>query len=160
MALTEKQEKYYAKLSGRRPKTGIPSKDQFFLPGQKTVDELLAKTGALRVATPWDAGDVLQFVFPSKYRQNSFEIAEKFIKHLKSHGGRLSSAQVNTFVKESGTSRATFFNMVLPRMAELGLIERTPEAGGNKIGVTWSGQFALYLEKIAFEWKRLEPRQT
>lgn len=160
MPTTENQSKYHASLTGKRPRTGIPSEEQLFLPPRDQLDSILEKNGALRTGTPWDAGDVLQFVFPKKYRQNSHEIAEKFIKHLRAHGGKLSSAQINAFVKESGASRATFFNVVLKRLTETGFIERQPEAGGHRVGVTWSNHFSGYLEKIAFEWKRLEPRQT
>ncbi len=160
MPATENQSKYHASLTGKRPRTGIPSEEQLFLPARDQLDSVLEKSGALRTGTPWDAGDVLQFVFPKKYRQNSFEIAEKFIKHLRSHGGKLSSAQINAFVKDSRASRATFFNVVLKRLTETGFIERQPEAGGHRVGVTWSNGVSAYLEKIAFEWKRLEPRQT
>jgi len=155
----ENGSKYHASLAGKRPRTGIPSEEQFFLPGRDQLDSVLKKNGALRTGTPWDASDVLQFVFPRKYRQNSHEIAEKFIKHLRAHGGKLSSAQINAFVKESGASRATFFNVVLRRLTETGFVERFPEAGGHRLGVTWSSGFSNYLDKIAFEWKRLEPRQ-
>lgn len=160
MQPTETSSNYRLSLIGKRPRTGIPSEEQLFLPARDQLDSVLGKTGALRTGTPWDAGDILQFVFPKKYRQNSHVIAEKFIKHLRAHRGKLSSVQINSFVKESGASRATFFNVVLKRLAEVGFIERVPEAGGHRVGVTWSNHFSHYLEKIAFEWKRQEPRQT
>ena len=144
-------------VSGR-PKSGIPSSEQFFLPRKDTLDELLKKTGAIRTSTAWNMEDVMQFVFPQKYRSSYHAVAVNFLRTLQEKGGSLSSSQIGDFVTSSGASKATFYNKVLPRLVRVGMIDRNREPTSKKMTVNWSGQFSTYLEKIAFEWKRLEPR--
>ncbi|MFH0713973.1 MAG: hypothetical protein V1722_05365 [Candidatus Micrarchaeota archaeon] len=147
------------RLAGKRPKTGMPSEDQLYLPRKDTLDELLNKQGAIRSSTSWELGDVLQFVFPSKYRSAYHGVAVSFLKALQANNGSLTSSQIGEFVEKTKVSKATFYNKVLPRLVRIGMLDRNREPTSNKMTVKWSNQFAIYLEKIAFEWKRLEPRQ-
>jgi len=144
--------------SSGRPKSGIPSAEQFFLPRKDTLDDLLKKPGAIRSSTAWNMEDVMQFIFPQKYRSSYHAVAVSFLAALQKNGGSLSSAQIGDFVSSSGASKATFYNKVLPRLVRVGMIDRNREPTSKKMTVKWSNQFSGYLEKIAFEWKRLEPR--
>lgn len=143
---------------GRRPKTGIPSSEQLYLPRKDSLDEVLGKQGAIRMSTSWNIGDVLQFVFPRKYRESYYNVSNLFLAELLSKGGSMSSSEIGDFVSKNTISKATFYNKVLPRLVRVGMIERHREPESQKMKVKWSSQFAIYLEKIAFEWKRLEPR--
>ncbi len=145
-------------LVGKRPKTGIPSEDQLYLPRKDTLDELLKKQGAIRSSTTWDASDLLQFVFPQRYRSAYHGVAVSFLTTLQQNNGSLTSSQIGEFVQKTKISKATFYNKVLPRLVRIGMLDRNREPTSNKMTVKWSNQFAIYLEKIAFEWKRLEPR--
>ncbi len=144
---------------GNRPKTGIPSEDQLYLPRRDSLDTFLHKQGAIRTSTSWDLQDVVQFVFPQRFRPSYHAVAVSFLAALQQNGGSLSSSQIGDFVEKSKASKATFYNKVLPRLVRIGIIDRNREPTSNKMTVKWSNQFAIYLEKIAFEWKRLEPRQ-
>ncbi len=146
-------------LAGKRPKTGIPSEDQLYLPRKDTLDDLLKKQGAIRSSTSWDASDLLQFVFPQRYRSAYHGVAVSFLTALQQNNGFLTSSQIGEFVEKTKISKATFYNKVLPRLVRIGMLDRNREPTSNKMTVKWSNQFAIYLEKIAFEWKRLEPRQ-
>ncbi len=152
------EEKTIATATGKRPNKGIPSADAFYLPRKDSLDELLGKQGAIRTATPWLLGDVLQFVFPQKHREKYYLTAVLLLTALQENKGKLYSDQVIDLVKKTGVSKATFYNKVIPRLVRVGMIERNRTPGQRKLTLTWSNQFALYLEKIAFEWKRLEPR--
>ncbi len=147
-----------APLTGKRPKTGIPSEDQLYLPRKDTLDELLKKQGAIRTSTSWELVDLLQFVFPARYRSSYHSVAASFLAALQQNNGSLTSAQIGEFVEKTRVSKATFYNKVLPRLVRIGMLDRNREPTSNKMTVKWSNQFAGYLEKIAFEWKRLEPQ--
>ncbi len=144
---------------GNRPKTGIPSEDQLYLPRRDSLDVLLRKQGAIRTSTAWSLEDVVQFVFPQRFRPAYHAVAVSFLSALQENGGTLSSQEIGEFVEKSSVSKATFYNKVLPRLVRIGVVDRNREPTSNKMTVKWSNQFAIYLEKIAFEWKRLEPRQ-
>ncbi len=147
-------------VKGERPKTGIPSEDQLYLPRKDTLDDLLKKQGAIRTSTSWNLQDVLQFIFPEKYRKSYHAVALEFLATLQANGGSLTSTQIGEFVEKTKVSKATFYNKVLPRLVRVGMLDRNREPTSNKMTVKWSNQFALYLEKIAFEWKRLEPQHS
>ncbi len=147
-------------LISKRPKTGIPSEDQLYLPRKDTLDELLKKQGAIRTSTSWTLEDVMQFVFPEQYRKSYHSVAFSFLTALQANNGSLTSSQIGEFVEKTKVSKATFYNKVLPRLVRIGMLDRNREPTSNKMTVKWSNQFAIYLEKIAFEWKRLEPRQA
>ena len=151
-------EETISESKGRRPKTGIPSAEQLYLPRKDSLDEVLGKQGAIRMSTSWNIGDVLQFVFPKKYRESYYNVSNLFLAELLSNGGLMGSSEIGDFVSKSEISKATFYNKVLPRLVRVGMIERHREPESQKMKVKWSSQFSIYLEKIAFEWKRLEPR--
>ena len=148
------------KQEGKRPKTGIPSEDQLYLPRKDTLDDLLKKQGAIRSSTSWSLEDLLQFVFPQRYRSAYHGVAVSFLSTLQANGGSLTSSQIGEFVEKTKVSKATFYNKVLPRLVRIGMVDRNREPTSSKMTVKWSNQFAIYLEKIAFEWKRLEPQRS
>ena len=150
---------YREGLKGKRPKKGIPSDDAFYLPRKDSLDKLLGKQSAVKTSTSWALEDVLQFVFPVEYRGSMHSAALQFLRLLRDSGGSLASQQIGEFVQRSGVSKATFYNKVVPRLVRVGMVERNREPGSKKMTVSWSNQFASYLEKIAFEWKRLEPEK-
>ena len=145
--------------ANKRPKTGIPSEDQLYLPRKDTLDDLLKKQGAIRTSTSWNLEDVLQFVFPQRYRASYHGVAVSFLATLQKNGGSLTSREIGEFVEKTKVSKATFYNKVLPRLVRIGMVDRNREPTSNKMTVKWSNQFSIYLEKIAFEWKRLEPQR-
>ena len=148
-----------AENTGRRPKKGIPSEDHFYLPRKDSLNELLKKDSAIKSSTSWNMQDVLQFVFPEKYRKSYHSTATKFMQALKENGGRMSSPEIAEFVSANAVSKATFYNKVIPRLNRIGMIERNRSPSSNKLDISWSLEFSSYLEKIAFEWKRLEPQK-
>lgn len=148
----------FVSLKGKRPKKGIPSNEQFYLPRKDSLDEVLGKQSAIRMSTSWTIADVLQFVFPKKYRESYYNVSNLFLGELLSKNGSMTSSEIGDFVARNQVSKATFYNKVLPRLVRVGMIERNREPESQKLKVKWSSQFAIYLEKIAFEWKRLEPR--
>lgn len=144
---------------GQRPPKGMPSEDQFYLPRKDSLDGLLRKQGAIRTATAWNIEDLMQFVFPKEFRESYHQVSSLFITALQQAGGAMTSSQIGEFVARSGVSKATFYNKVLPRLVRVGMVDRNREPESKKMTVRWSNQFAAYLEKIAFEWKRLEPQK-
>jgi len=142
---------------GRRPNKGIPSEDQMYLPRKDYLNGILRKEGAIKISTAWALEDVLQFIFPPKYRKSYFSCATLFLQLLREKG-ELHGSDIGAFVEKNKISKATFYNKVLPRLNRIGMIDRKREIGSNKMIIRWSNEFSIYLEKIAFEWKRLEPQ--
>ncbi len=142
---------------GKRPNKGIPSEDQMYLPRKDLLNGLLRKESAIKISTSWNLEDVLHFIFPPRYRKSYFECAAKFLSLLREKG-ELHGDEIGEFVSKNSLSKATFYNKVLPRLNRIGMIDRKREVGNNKMIIRWSNEFSIYLEKIAFEWKRLEPQ--
>ncbi|VVB66155.1 Uncharacterised protein [Candidatus Gugararchaeum adminiculabundum] len=139
---------------------GIPSNESLYLPAHYSP-ELRSFQDSNEVATRnlWDLEEVVNFVFPKKYQQKYHEDAMAFLLVL-TKKITMSGSEIHQFVKESGASKATFYNRVLPRLKRIGIIkvERvTLVAVESKrkyrpMIITLSKTFGNYMAKIGDSW--------
>jgi len=143
---------------------GIPAGEALWLPRHDEVREILKKQSNPfdEYGVEWSVADVLEFVFPSRYRALQHEVATRFIDFLTANAGQADYRSISEFVKRSNASKATFYNKIVPRLKHAGLIEvkrplRTGSRDSEKGPMTifLSESFHNYLFKIAKEWRRI-----
>jgi len=161
VVLSKAQKAYHASLEGKAIDRGIPGKEVLWLPPHRSVRDVLGKQNPFdEFGAEWTVEDVTQFLFPKKYREKQFEIASKFLVLLLSTP-ELNSRQLAPFIRQNKFSKATFYNRVLPRLKDAGLVEAKRElsdAGPSKKGrlrLRASLSFHNYLFKLAKEWRRM-----
>jgi hypothetical protein len=143
---------------------GIPASEALWLPRHDEVRDILRKQSNAfdEYGVEWSVDDVLEFVFPSRYRAEQHKIAVAFIEFLAANAGQADFRSLSDFVKRSNASKATFYNKIVPRLKHAGLIEvkrplRTGARDSEKGPMTifLSETFHNYLFKLAKEWRRI-----
>ncbi len=137
---------------------GIPSKDIFYLPRHDS-NEIRQFQDANETPTRniWTYEEILNFVFPKRYRQKYYEIATAFMKELLEKTC-MEGREIAEFVRKNKFSKATFYNRVLLRLKRIGMIKverMISEENGRKkrpMRVSISKTFGNYLMKIADSW--------
>lgn len=153
------QKAYHDSRREKRVPKGIPSEEAFWLPDHSKVHEILGKTNPFdEFGAEWEPRDLMAFAFPKEYRAIQHELATKLLEFLIAKGGELSYMEVSDFVQQTGASKATVYNKVIPRLIDLGMIERhrkfpDKEKGPYKLELSQS--FHNYLFKMAKEWRRI-----
>ncbi len=157
-----------SKAAKNTPKTiasrGIPADEALWLPRHDEVREILRKQSNPfdEYGVEWSPADVLEFVFPSRYRALQHDVAAQFIDFLCANAGQADFHSISDFVKRSGASKATFYNKIVPRLKHAGLIEvKRPLRTGSResekgpMTIFLSESFHNYLFKLAKEWRRI-----
>ena len=156
---SDAQKKYYASRKEKMVPKGIPSEETFWLPDHGKVHEILGKTNPFdEFGVEWNAADLLLFLFPKKYRATQYEYAVKLVEFMVSQGGELNYMELGDFVEKTGVSKATLYNKIVPRLIDVGMVERHRKYPNNRKGpykLELSQSFHLYLNKMAKEWARL-----
>ncbi len=139
---------------------GVPSSESIYLPPHNS-DELRAFQDKNENITRnlWRLEEVVNFIFSKKYQPKYFEGAFSFMKLLTAKV-QLSGDETAAFVRDSGISKATFYNRVLPRLRRVGMIkvERetlVPMESKRKfrpMKISLSKTFGNYFMKIGDSW--------
>ncbi|RME79608.1 MAG: hypothetical protein D6769_01950 [Methanobacteriota archaeon] len=138
---------------------GIPSKEAFWLPPYYSEDiRRFEDDSGNATRNVWKLEEITKFIFPPKYQEKYYEIASSFLSFISERGGKVSGSDVGPFLRESGISKATFYNRVLPRLKRVGIVrvKRETQEGKNKkymhMDIELSKTFGNYLLKIADSW--------
>lgn len=102
---------------------GIPSSESLYFPAHNAEEFKPFQDGnEAQTRNLWRLEDVVNVVFSKKFQPTYHEIAVKFLLALaaKPH---MDGAGIGKFVSDSGASKATFYNRVLPRLRRVGMIK-------------------------------------
>ncbi len=129
------------------PSKGIPSKESLWFPPKDSK-----KWKTLDPDIRWELKDIIEHIFPTKYEEKYHEIALSFIQTLLKKQ-KMFGEEIASWIKENNFSKATFYNKVLPKLVNFGLIKR--ERFGKKLILSPSTTFSMILEKLAKEWRSI-----
>jgi len=145
------------------PTRGIPSKESIYLPAHNSPEvRRFQDDNENGTRNVWQLAELINFVFPSKYQRVYNEIALKFMSKVVNKL-TLDSEDITGFVKESGISKATFYNRILPRLRRVGMIKLEREIESDlkatkkrrKMRISLSKTFGNYFSKIGESWLAL-----
>jgi len=134
----------------------LRSKESLYYPSV-----LGGKWKALDPDIRWDLDDVINHVFPLEYQKKSYEYAQKLMRFLLETPGGVDKKMLSDFVKGHEIPVSTLYNIVIPKLVKVGLIERKREANASNPGKGWflilrpSITFSSHLSKLASEWKSI-----
>ncbi|HIE34163.1 MAG TPA: hypothetical protein EYP86_03385 [Candidatus Altiarchaeales archaeon] len=136
---------------------GIPVSESLWIP--KHYGSEIRKKGGLDKSVIWRVEDVVDFIFPERYQPTYFRVATDFLKLLLEKD-ILTKKEIYQFLKETGYSRSTLENRIIPKLVRFGLIKRERELEGRlkkgrSLILRESLTFSNYLERIAFAWNSL-----
>ncbi len=136
---------------------GIPVAESLYLP--KHYGSEIKDKGGLEKTIIWEVDDIIDFIFPKRYQPTYFRVASGFVR-LILELGRVTKKEISEFLDETGYSRSTLENRIIPKLVRFGLLkrEREIEIGmrrGRTLILNESLTFTNYLERIAFAWNML-----
>jgi len=135
-------------------KNRLKSKESLFFPsvlGQKwkNIDSDIR----------WDLSDIINHVFPKEYQEKSYEYALKVMHLLLKTPRGVDKKTLSKFIENENIPTSTLYNIIIPKMVRLGLIERRRESNASNPNRGWfmilkpSLSFSSHLEKLSNEWK-------
>ena len=137
---------------------GVPSSEVFYLPRHDSPEiRQFQDSSEAMTRNIWAIEELLNFVFPKRFRKKYYEVAVAFMKELMEKG-KLQGKEIADFVDRNGFSKATFYNRVLVRLKRIGMVKverMTITMDGTKyrpMKITISKTFGNYLMKIADSW--------
>lgn len=156
----EETHQYDVQLSEQKqpPSRGIPSKESLWLDDLKKLRESWKYHQNVRL----EIDQILQIIFPQKYQAKYYEVALKFMRKLlekiEMHGDDLGQ-----FIKENNYSKATFYNVILPRLRKVGMVsvkreQFAPQHSKQKYYrkiVRPSKEFSIFLSHLAREYESI-----
>jgi len=137
---------------------GVPSKESLWFDDVKRLRDDWAYHKNVRI----EINQILELVFPPKYQQKYHLIAIEFMNRLLERKV-LRGDDIGAFIREKGFSKATFYNIILPRLKRVGMVrlereefhhERSKQKFYKKI-VRPSTQFSKFWEHIASEYNSI-----
>jgi len=136
---------------------GVPAGETLYLPrhyGQELKDK-----GGMDKTIYWEVQDVVDFVFPEKYQPTYHEVATDFLE-LVLEKDWVRKKDIRKFLDETGHSKSTLENKIIPKLVRFGLVKRQREikpgmGKGRSLILSESLTFANYLERISFAWNML-----
>lgn len=134
----------------------LKSKESLFYPSV-----LGSKWKTLDPDIRWDLSDILNHVFPAEYQEKSYEYAQKLMTFLLENPGGIDKKIMSDFVKGHEIPVSTLYNIVIPKLVKLGLVERRRESNASNPGKGWflilkpSVTFSSHLSKLADEWRSI-----
>jgi len=105
---------------------------------------------------------LIQIIFPKQYQPKYNEMATKFMQFLLEKG-QLKGADTGSFITKNNFSKATFYNIILPRLKKVGMIRLAREEFNiskekqkyyRKI-IEPSKQFSIFFRKLADEYETI-----
>jgi len=109
----------------------------------------------------WELSDIINHVFPREYQEKSHEYAYKLMDFLLKNPRGVDKKSLSEFVKNEDLPISTLYNIVIPKLVKLGLIERNRESNASNPGKGWflilkpSISFSSHLSKLADEWRSI-----
>ncbi len=109
-----------------------------------------------------DLEHLIQIIFPKQYQPKYYDIALKFMQFLLEKG-QLKGADTGSFISKNSFSKATFYNVILPRLKKVGMVRLAREEFNiskdrqkyyRKI-IEPSKQFSIYFKKLGDEFETI-----
>lgn len=114
----------------------------------------------------WDLEDIINHIFPKKYQEKSYEYAVKLMHFLIENPGGIGKKDLSKFIKEEDIPKSTLYNIVIPKMVKLGILERKRETNVSNPNKGWfmilkpSISFSSHLQKLSREWRSIYKTAT
>lgn len=137
------------------PSRGIPSKESLWLEDIRKLRDSWKYHQNVRL----ELDQILHIVFPEKYQAKYYATGLNFMKYLLEKQ-ELYGDDIGAFLRDKNYSKATFYNVVLPRLKRVGMVklereefthERAKQKYYKKI-VRPSKQFSVFFDHLAKEY--------
>jgi len=137
---------------------GVPAKESLWLDDVRKRREEWQYHKKVRLELP----HLLQIVFPKQHQPKYHDISLKFMQFLLEKG-RLEGADTGAFISSNGFSKATFYNIILPRLKKVGMVRLLREEFNiskekqkyyRKV-IEPSKQFSLFFKKLSEEYETI-----
>lgn len=137
---------------------GIPAKESLWLEDIRKLRDEWKYHQNVRL----ELDQIMHFVFPKKYQQKYYETALKFMQALLAKQ-LMRGADLGEFLRSNGYSKATFYNIILPRLKRVGMITTEREAFAEQAEkrkfyrkiVKPSTQFSIFFSHLAREYESI-----
>ena len=109
----------------------------------------------------WELTDILNHVFPMEYQEKSHQYARKLMDFLLKNPGGIDKKDLSKLLNSEGIPASTLYNIVIPKLVKVGMIERKRESNASNPGKGWflllkpSITFSSHLSKLAQEWRSI-----
>ena len=105
--------------SGMQPASrGIPSKEALWLSDIRKLRDQWKYGQNVQL----EMEQILQIVFPDQYQAKYYEVSKAFMALLLEEL-ELEGEQVGAFLRDNNFSKATFYNVILPRLRRVGMVK-------------------------------------
>jgi len=136
---------------------GVPASETLWLPPHYGAE--VKGKGGMDKTVIWGTADLVDFIFPKKFQPKYHQVACDFIELLLSTDV-VTKKEIAEFLKNTGHSKSTLENKIIPKLVRFGLIKREREikAGLGKsraLILTESLTFSNYLERVGLAWNML-----
>jgi len=147
-----------AQQTSRIVSRGVPAKETIWLDDVRKRREEWQYHKKVRL----DLHQIVQIIFPKQHQPKYHEIALKFM-HFLLERGRLEGADTGSFIAQNSFSKATFYNVILPRLKRVGMVRLLREEFNlskekqkyyRKI-IEPSKQFSLFFRKLSEEYETI-----
>ncbi|MBD3263302.1 hypothetical protein GF374_02895 [Candidatus Woesearchaeota archaeon] len=137
---------------------GVPSKESLWLDDIRKRRDQWKYHKKVRL----ELDHLLQIIFPKEYQPKYNDMARKFMQFLLKKG-QLKGKDTGSFIKENDYSKATFYNIILPRLKKVGMVRLAREEFNvskdkqkyyRKI-IEPSKQFSIFFNKLANEYETI-----
>lgn len=137
---------------------GVPAKESLWLDDVRKRREEWQYHKKVRLELP----QIVQIVFPKEHQPKYNDIAIKFMYFLLDKG-RLEGADTGSFITQNSFSKATFYNVILPRLKRVGMVRLLREEFNlskekqkyyRKI-IEPSKQFSIFFKKLGEEYETI-----
>lgn len=140
------------------PSRGVPSKESLWLDDLRKRRDSWKYNQNVRL----ELDQILQLIFPEKYQKKYYTMAIEFMKNLLEKQ-ELRGDDIGAFLREKGYSKATFYNVILPRLRRVGMLSLEREEFHHKKAkqkyykkiVRPSTQFSVFWKHIADEYESI-----
>lgn len=108
----------------------------------------------------------MNHVFPREYQEKSYEYANKLMEFLLKTPTGIDKKMLSEFIKNENIPKSTLYNIVIPKLVKLGVIERKRETNFSNPNRGWfmilrpSISFSSHLQKLANEWRSIYKTAT
>jgi hypothetical protein len=137
---------------------GVPAKESLWLDDVRKRRDEWQYHKKVRL----ELNHLLQIVFPKQYQPKYFDVSLKFMIALLEKG-RLEGADTGDFIAKNSYSKATFYNVILPRLKKVGMVRLLREEFNQskdkqkyyrKI-IEPSKQFSIFFKKLGEEYETI-----
>lgn len=137
---------------------GVPSKESLWLDDIRKRRNQWQYHKKVRL----ELDHLIQIIFPKEYQPKYNDMAIRFMQFLLEKG-QLKGKDTGSFISKNNFSKATFYNIILPRLKKVGMIRLAREEFNvskdkqkyyRKI-IEPSKQFSIFFQKLADEYETI-----